>query len=116
MALMLGAAALAGAQEYRQLKAEDAYRYAAADDGSTIEVDWFVEPGYYMYRGKMSYESGNDAIVLGEYTLPTGEPHADEFFGAQEIYRDSFFVSIPYSVVGDASETFDIIIISISNS
>jgi len=110
MALMLGAAALAGAQEYRQLKAEDAYRYRAADTGSTIEVNWFVEPGYYMYRSKMSYQSGSDAIVLDEYTLPTGEPHEDEFFGAQEIYRDSFVVSIPYSIVGDGPETVDIII------
>ena len=110
MTLMLVAAAQVDAQEYRQLKAEDAYRYAAADTGSMIEVDWFVEPGYYMYRGKMSYESGSDAIVLGEYTLPTGEPHEDEFFGVQEIYRDSFLVSIPYSVVGNAPENVDIII------
>ena len=110
LALLLGAAVLAHAQEYRQLKAEDAYRYAAADTGSTIEVDWFVEPGYYMYRGKMSYESASDAIVLGNYALPDGEPHEDEFFGVQEIYRDSFFVSIPYTVVGELPESVDIII------
>jgi len=110
IALLLTAAALAGAQEYRQLKAEDAYRYAAADTGSTLEFDWMVEPGYYLYRGKMSYESGSDAVVLGDYELPAGEPHEDEFFGVQEIYRDSFYVSIPYTIVGDAPETVDIII------
>ncbi len=110
LALLLGAAALAGAQEYRQLKAEDAYRYAAADTGATIEIDWFVEPGYYMYRGKMSYESGSDAIVLGDYVLPPGEAHEDEFFGAQEVYRDSFYVSIPYTVVGEAPASVDIVI------
>ena len=96
MALLLGAAALAGAQEYRQLKAEDAYRYAAADTGSTIEIDWFVEPGYYMYRGKMSYESGSDAIVLGEYALPGGEPqHSVAEEQSVTVETDG-----PYRVVG----------------
>ena len=110
LVLLLGAASLASAQEYRQLKAEDAYRYAAADTGSTIEIDWFVEPGYYMYRGKMSYESSSDAIVLGDYALPAGEPHEDEFFGVQDIYRDSFYVSIPYTVVGELPASVDIVI------
>jgi thiol:disulfide interchange protein DsbD len=110
LALLLAAAAPAGAQEYRQLRAEDAYRYAAADTGSTIEIDWMVEPGYYMYRGKMAFESGSDGIVLGDYELPAGDPHEDEFFGVQEIYRDSFYVSIPYTIVGDVPETVDIII------
>ncbi len=110
IAPLLLAATHAFAQEPEKLRAEDAYRYAAADTGSTIEIDWFVEPGYYLYRGKMSYESGSDAIVLGEYALPTGEPHEDEFFGVQEIYRDAFYVSIPYSVAGDLPETVDLII------
>ena len=100
----------AAAQDAELLRAEDAYRYAAADTGTTLEIDWMVEEGYYLYRGKMSYESANDAIVLGAYELPAGEPHEDEFFGVQEIYRDPFFVSIPYTVVGDLPETVDIII------
>ena len=105
---LIGTAASARGAEL--LHAEDAYRYAVTDTGSSLEIDWMVEEGYYLYRGKMSYESGSDAIVLGNYALPDGELHEDEFFGIQEVYLKPFFVSIPYTVAGDLPDTVDIII------
>lgn len=108
--LLLFAAAVASAQDAELLRAEDAYNYAVADTGTTIEIDWMVEEGYYLYRSKMSYQSADDRIVLGEVVLPEGEHHEDEFFGVQQIYRDGFYVSIPYTVVGDLPDSVDIII------
>ncbi len=98
------------AQDEDLLHPEEAYRYAAADTGDTIEIDWVVEDGYYLYRGKMSYASGSDSIVFGEVVLPEGLHHEDEFFGVQPIYRDRFYVSIPYTVVGEAPAMVDLII------
>ena len=98
------------AQDDDVLRPEVAYRYAVADTGSTIEVDWVVEDGYYLYRNKMSYESGSTSIVLGDYELPEGLHHEDEFFGVQPIYRNRFYVSIPYTVVGDAPDAFELVI------
>ncbi len=98
------------AQEPELLRPEVAYRYAAADTGAAIEVDWIVEDGHYLYRNKMSYASGEDAVVFGAIELPEGEHHEDEFFGVQQIYRDRFFVSIPYSVNGSRPESVDLII------
>ena len=92
------------------LRPEQAYRYAVADTGDAIEVDWVVEEGYYLYRNKMSYESGSPAIVFGAVEMPQGEDHEDEFFGRQQIYRDRFFVRIPYTVVGDLPESVDVVI------
>ena len=92
------------------LRPELAYRYAVADTGDAIEIDWVVEDGYYLYRSKMSYASGNNSIVFGDYELPEGEHHEDEFFGVQPVYRNRFYVSIPYTVVGDLPESFEIII------
>jgi thiol:disulfide interchange protein DsbD len=92
------------------LRPEQAYRYAVADTGEAIEIDWVVEEGYYLYRNKMSYQSGSDSIVFGAIEMPEGEDHEDEFFGKQQIYRDRFYVSIPYSVVGDLPETVDVVI------
>ena len=92
------------------LRPEQAYRYAVADTGNAIEIDWEVEEGYYLYRNKMSYESGSDSIVFGAAKMPEGEDHEDEFFGKQQIYRDRFYVSIPYTVVGDMPETVDVVI------
>jgi thiol:disulfide interchange protein DsbD len=110
-ALIFGfAAASSFGQDEDLLHPEEAYRYAVADTGSAIEIDWSVEEGYYLYRGKMSYASGSDAIVFGDYELPEGEHHEDEFFGVQPVYRDRFYVSIPYTVVGELPESFEVII------
>jgi len=98
------------AQNEDPLHPEEAYRYAVADTGDAIEIDWVVEDGYYLYRSKMSYASGSDSIVLGDYVLPEGEHHEDEFFGVQPVYRNRFFVSIPYTVVGDVPESVELII------
>jgi thiol:disulfide interchange protein DsbD len=100
----------AGAQDEDPLRPEAAYRYAVADTGSAIEIDWVVEDGYYLYRNKMSYLSGSDAIVFGPAELPEGERHEDEFFGVQQVYRNRFFVSIPYTVVGELPASFDVVI------
>ena len=107
LALLTGTAF---AQDQDILRPEAAYRYAVADTGDSIEIDWVVEDGYYLYRNKMSYESGSPAIVFGDIDMPDGLRHEDEFFGVQQIYRNRFYISIPYTVVGDAPESFDLII------
>jgi thiol:disulfide interchange protein DsbD len=109
MALLLPVP-VASAQDEDILRPEEAYRYAVADTGKTIEIDWVVEEGYYLYRGKMSYASGSDSIVFGEVVLPEGLHHEDEFFGVQQVYRDRFYVSIPYTVVGEAPAAMDLVI------
>ena len=107
---LLLAVPVASAQDEDVLHPEEAYRYAVADTGNTIEIDWVVEAGYYLYRNKMSYASNSDAIVFGEVVLPAGLHHEDEFFGVQQIYRDRFYVSIPYTVVGAAPASVDLVI------
>ena len=88
-ALMTGLPA--HAQDQDILKPEAAFRYAAVDTGDVIEIDWALEDGYYLYRKKLSFASNADAVVFGDYVLPDGLPHEDEFFGAQQVYRDRFF-------------------------
>ncbi len=109
LALLLAVSG-ASAQDEDVLHPEEAYRYAVADTGDAIEIDWVVEEGYYLYRNKMSYASNSDSVVFGEIVLPEGLHHEDEFFGVQQIYRDRFYVSIPYTVVGEAPATMDLVI------
>ena len=61
--LLAVVASTALAQQDDILRPEEAYRYAVADTGDAIEIDWVIEDGYYLYRNKMSYQSGSDAIV-----------------------------------------------------
>jgi thiol:disulfide interchange protein DsbD len=98
------------AQDDNILHPEEAYRYAAADTGNAIEIDWVVEDGYYLYRNKMSYASGSDSIVFGNFELPQGEHHEDEFFGVQQVFRNRFYVSIPYTIVGDPPDSVELVI------
>lgn len=104
LALVTGLAA----QEQDFLKPELAYRYAAVDTGDVIEVDWAIEDGYYLYKKKLSFASNSSDVVLGDYELPEGLAHEDEYFGAQQVYRERFYVSIPYTVVGDRPDSFEL--------
>jgi thiol:disulfide interchange protein DsbD len=92
------------------LRPEAAYRYAVTDTGDALEIDWAIVDGYYLYRQKMSYESGTPAVVLGTPEMPRGETHEDEFFGVQEIYRGRFFVRLPYTVEGERPESMDLVL------
>jgi thiol:disulfide interchange protein DsbD len=92
------------------LPVEEAFRYVVNDTGEALEIDWSIYEHAYLYKEKLAFESGTPGLVLGEPELPKGLDHEDEFFGKQEIYRDFFFVTIPYTVVGERPATADLII------
>ena len=92
------------------LPATEAYKYVVTDTGDAFEIDWAIYKHAYLYKNKLSFESGTAAIVLGRPQLPEGLAHEDEFFGKQDIYRDFFFVTIPYTVDGDRPAAADLII------
>ncbi len=53
---LLAATPLAYADD-EPLRPEDAYRYVVTDTGNSIEVDWAIEDGYYLYRKELAFES-----------------------------------------------------------
>lgn len=83
------------------LPAEEAFRYAITDTGSALEIDWAVADGYYLYRSKLGFASKTPGIAFGDVELPEGLRHEDEFFGVQQVYRNRFFVTVPYTVAGE---------------
>ncbi len=102
--------AVVHAQGDEPLRPEEAYRYVVSDTGEAIEIDWAIEEGYYLYKSKLGFDSSTNGINLGEPQLPVGLTHEDEFFGAQQIYRERFYVSIPYRVAGPRPETMELVI------
>jgi len=107
---LLAMASAAVSQDDKPQRPEDVYRYVATDTGDAIEIDWAIEKGYYLYRDKLGFESATDGVVFGEARLPEGLAHEDEYFGKQQIYRDNFYVSIPYSVDGERPATMQVVI------
>lgn len=54
--------------------------------GDTVRVTAQIEPGYYVYRHRLSMDADGAEIPLG---LPPGERITDEFFGETEVYRET---------------------------
>lgn len=92
------------------LPVAEAYKYVVTDTGDAFEIDWALYKHAYLYKSKLSFASGTDNVILGDVELPRGIDHEDEFFGRQEIYRDHFFVRIPYTVNGARPATADLVI------
>lgn len=108
--LCLLAALPAAAQQDAVLPPTEAFRYAVTDTGSALEIDWAIEDGYYLYKQKLGFDSGTPGITLGDVELPEGRHHEDEFFGVQQVYRERFFVSVPYTAAADAPDTVELAI------
>jgi thiol:disulfide interchange protein DsbD len=84
---------------------QEVFRYAIFDAGDAFEIDWAIDDGAYLYRDTLGFESGNPAVVLGKPELPPGETHSDQFLGEQVVYRDAFFIRLPYTVQGDKPDS-----------
>ena len=61
-----------------------------ADAKSTNEVllNWRIADGYYLYKVRIKL-APVDGGAIGSLALPKGEPHHDDYFGDQEVYRQS---------------------------
>jgi len=87
MALALLAAASAAIAQGELLEPEKAFRISArALDGKSIEVEFRIADGYYLYRDRFSFatESGG---TLAEVEIPRGTVRQDPFFGKSETFR-----------------------------
>jgi len=101
---------LAQAQQDEPLRPEDAYRYAVSDTGDAIEIDWAIEEGYYLYRKELAFEIRTAGVVMGDPRLPAGEAHEDEYFGKQQVFREHFYVTVPYRVDGERPDSVELVI------
>jgi thiol:disulfide interchange protein DsbD len=97
--LLLALTALAA--DDRPAPPQEVFKYVVFDSGDALEIDWAVEDGAYMYRDNFAFAVDDPTVVLGAVEFPDGEVHDDEYFGEQVVFRDSFFVRIPYTINGD---------------
>ncbi len=76
---------------------------AAPDGGERIELDWRIEPGYYLYRHRVSARTSTPGFTLGDVSMPDGKKKTDEFFGDVEVYYDSLGAAVPVTRPADVS-------------
>ena len=66
------------------------------DSGET-QLYWQIADGYYLYQQRLKLDGLADAH---KPPLPEGEAHSDEFFGAQQVYRQGLELKIPAGASG----------------
>ncbi len=74
---------------------------ATAIDSQTLQIDFAIAHGYYLYHDKFHFTSTTDGIAFGDPLIPPGKVKKDEFFGEMETHRDAISIRIPY--IADAN-------------
>ncbi len=93
-ALLLLASPLLRAAGDDLLEPEKAFLFSARmADEKTVEAQFKVVSGYYLYRSKIKFSA--DQAELGKPQFPSGKIKEDEFFGKVEIYPADFRIRIP---------------------
>ncbi len=82
---------------------------AAADGGGQISLDWRIEPGYYLYRHRISAKTETPGFSLGEIAMPDGKKKTDEFFGDVEVYYDELAATVPVTRPAEGS-TLEVVV------
>jgi thioredoxin:protein disulfide reductase len=88
-----------------QLPVDEAFTMNARfDKANELSVSWQIQPGYYLYRDKLTFDvDGN--IELGRPTLPPGTAHRDDNFGDVDVYHNYVEATVPFArASGEASD------------
>ncbi len=65
----------------------------SAQDAKTLQANFNVTPGYYLYRNKITFASLDDTVKFAEPQFPAGEIKQDKNFGAMEVFHHPFQVA-----------------------
>ena len=77
---------------------------AEAKSANNIQLNWRIADGYYLYKKRIQLASADAAHPVGALVLPKGLPHSDEYFGEQEVYRQSLDASFTLQPSASKSE------------
>ena len=85
---------------------------ATAIDNQTLQIDFAIVDGYYLYHDKFRFSSTTAGITLGDPQIPPGKVKFDEFFGEVETHRNAVSVRVPFFAQADTARSLAIQVIS----
>jgi len=89
----------ARAAEPELLDPDKAFRFSARlKDARSIEVNYQIASGYYLYRDKFRFILSPADAKPGAAQFPAGEKHHDDFFGEVETYRGNVSIVLPFEL------------------
>ncbi len=79
------------------LPAEEAFQFfASVKDGQTLNLQWRIADGYYLYREKFELQlSATTDTQLLSYEIPHGIAKYDEAFGDVELLYNNLSIDVP---------------------
>jgi thioredoxin:protein disulfide reductase len=87
------------------LPAEEAFKVSARfKDAKTIELNYLIADGYYMYRKRFRVASETPQFKTGKIAAPAGLVKQDATFGRVETYRKSVRVLLPIASLNGQSD------------
>jgi len=66
-------------------------------DPFTLEVHWYIAPGYYLYKKDFQVSNPDNKIQTGALQLPAGVLENDLEFGEVEVYYNEVSIRVPLS-------------------
>ncbi len=60
-----------------------------------VKLRFVAAEGYYLYRHRFQFKTGDAAVAIGEAQLPAGEQKTDDYFGEVEVYYGVLDVELP---------------------
>src|SRR4030067_1092738 len=63
-------------------------------DAHTLQANFRITHGYYLYRDKNSFEIKDQAVKIAAVNLPRGEMKLDPNFGDTEVFLEPFQAEI----------------------
>ena len=81
--------------EEELLEPDKAFPFSATVQDGTLQAEWDMPDGYYLYRSKIRLSTDTPGVSLGEPQLPAGKIKQDEFFGEVEIYQHTIRTQVP---------------------
>jgi thioredoxin:protein disulfide reductase len=74
-----------------------------ARDANTLQANFSVTPGYYLYRDKITFTTKDGTVKVTAVNLPRGEIKHDPNFGDTEVFHQSFQALITLDRSGKAA-------------
>lgn len=75
------------------LSVEQAFILSSKQNTGSLQLSFAIAPGYYLYRHTLAVSAENAHV--GDWSLPEGTPHEDEYFGKTQVYYQQLALDIP---------------------
>jgi len=80
-------------------------------DGNTVEANWTIADGYYLYRDKFKFAVTKGDATIGDISFPKGKIKKDPTFGDTEVFLHKVSLKLPLTrsdaAKGSVSIRFD---------